>query len=223
MLIVNDFLVAADERFHFLVDNVTEYAIFMLDQTGAVMTWNAGATRIKGYTEDEILGQHFSVFFVHDDVLDGKPQRLLDHALASGRVIDEGWRVRKDGSRFWANVVITALTDDDGAHRGFAKITRDETDRREALQERIERKVLEVREGIGQELHHDVIQRLFGVGLLLSGIQRFEVQPEFAERLTQAVDELDGVIHHIRTTLWEAGATATGDEDRTGLAHDPPQ
>ena len=198
--------VPVEERFHLLVDGVTEYAIFMLDPIGTVATWNKGAHRIKGYAEDEIVGKHFSVFFVNDDVSDGKPQRLLAEAAANGRAEDEGWRIRKDGSRFWANVVITALSDDDGELRGFAKITRDDTARREAMQERLRLEMLEVREGVAQELHHEVIERLFGVGLLLNGVQQHDVPPQVATKLGTAVDELDAVIRHIRTTLWTAGS-----------------
>ncbi len=111
---------------------MTEYAILLLDPQGCVTTWNAGAERIKGYRPGEIIGQHFSRFYPREDVADGKPQRELETAAATGRVEDNGWRVRQDGSRFWANVVITALHDGAGKLRGFGKVTRDETDRRKA-------------------------------------------------------------------------------------------
>ncbi|NUO49917.1 MAG: response regulator [Polyangiaceae bacterium] len=115
-----------------LVESVVDYAIFMLDVEGRVATWNIGAEKIKGYRASEILGQHFSKFYPEEDVIAGKPLRELEVATAVGRIEDEGWRVRKDGSRFWANVVITALRDDRGNLRGFGKVTRDLTARHAA-------------------------------------------------------------------------------------------
>jgi PAS domain S-box-containing protein len=125
-------LQASEQRFHHLVDAVTDYAIFMLDAAGNVATWNVGAQKTKGYTNDEIVGQHFSVFYTPEDRAAGKPARILDTVRREGRYEEEGWRVRKDGSRFWANVVITALHDAAGAVTGFAKVTRDLTARRAA-------------------------------------------------------------------------------------------
>ncbi len=119
----------SEERFKLLVDSVRDYAIFMLDPEGHVVSWNRGAERIKGWTEAEIVGRHFSTFYPKEDIEDGKPERELVLARQFGRVEDEGWRVRKDGSVFWANVVITALHDPSGTLRGFAKVTRDLTER----------------------------------------------------------------------------------------------
>lgn len=121
-----------EEIFRILVDQVIDYAIFMLDPGGHIVTWNRGAQRIKGYTAEEIIGRHFSVFYPAEDVAARKPERGLEVAAAVGRFEDEGWRVRRDGSCFWASVVITALHDETGALRGFAKVTRDFTDRRAA-------------------------------------------------------------------------------------------
>jgi PAS domain S-box-containing protein len=118
--------------FELLVKSVLDYAIFALDSEGRVATWNLGAERLKGYRADEIIGQHFSRFYPEDDVAAGKPERELADAVANGRVEDEGFRVRKDGSQFWANVVITALRDDHGELIGFAKVTRDLTLRKAA-------------------------------------------------------------------------------------------
>jgi PAS domain S-box-containing protein len=115
-----------------LVADVQDYAILVLDLDGNVTTWNTGAERIKGYRAEEIIGQHFSVFYPPEDVAAGKPERELEIAAADGRREDEGWRIRKDGTRFWANVVITALRDPTGNLRGYGKLTRDLTDRREA-------------------------------------------------------------------------------------------
>ena len=127
-----------DAAFRLLVESVVDYAIFMLDPRGNIATWNPGAERIKGYRADEIIGRHFSQFYPEQDVLSGKPARELETASREGRVEDEGWRVRKDGSRFWASVVITALRDPHGRLVGFAKVTRDLTERRRAEQQRLE-------------------------------------------------------------------------------------
>ncbi|PAX08847.1 PAS domain S-box protein [Sphingomonas lenta] len=121
----------SEERFRLVVEGVRDYGIFALDPDGIVTSWNAGAERIKGWTADEILGRHFSVFYPEDQRAE-RPARNLAEAAANGRAEDEGWRVRKDGSRFWANVVITALRDEAGTLRGFSKITRDITERRRA-------------------------------------------------------------------------------------------
>jgi PAS domain S-box-containing protein len=125
-----------EERFRLLIEGVQDYAIFMLDPQGKIASWNVGAERIKGYKADEIIGRHFSVFYPPDAVAQGRPDWELRTALQQGRVEDEGWRLRKDGTQFWANAIITALRDKDGTLRGFAKIVRDMTDRRkiEALQ-----------------------------------------------------------------------------------------
>ncbi|MBI3546056.1 MAG: PAS domain S-box protein [Gammaproteobacteria bacterium] len=125
-------LIRSEERFRLLVENVQDYAIFMLDPAGHMISWNAGAERIKGYKAAEVLGKHFSLFYPLKDIAVGKPQEMLKLTAAQGRVEDEGWRVRKDGSRFWANVVITALRGKNGQLEGFAKVTRDVTEQRRA-------------------------------------------------------------------------------------------
>ena len=116
-----------EEQFRLLVNGVKDYAIFMLDPAGHVVSWNTGAERIKGYCAEEILGRHFSCFYPSEDIESGKPAMELESAAANGRFEDEGWRIRKDGSRFWANVVISALRDESGNLRGFAKVSRDDT------------------------------------------------------------------------------------------------
>jgi PAS domain S-box-containing protein len=121
-----------DLRLRSIVESIGEYAIYMLDRDGHVLTWNPGAERIKGYKADEVLGLHFSRFFAQEDEERGRPAELLRQATARNRVEEEGWRVRKDGSRFWANVVITAIRDSSGEVTGFAKVTRDMTDRKRA-------------------------------------------------------------------------------------------
>jgi PAS domain S-box-containing protein len=120
----------SEERFRLLVANVKDYAIFMLDPQGRIASWNQGAERIKGYRAEEIIGQHFSIFYPPEDVAQSKPPRELEIATREGRFEEEGWRVRKDGSRFWASVVITAVLDEQQRLRGFAKVTRDFTERR---------------------------------------------------------------------------------------------
>lgn len=122
-------LLRSEQRFQLLVSAVVEYAIFMLDPTGVIVSWNVGAQRIKGYKAEEIIGKHFSVFYTPEDRARKKPARALQKAVREGQFSGEGWRMRKDGTRFWASVVITALRDDAGALYGFAKVTRDITDR----------------------------------------------------------------------------------------------
>ncbi|HEX8113050.1 MAG TPA: PAS domain S-box protein [Kofleriaceae bacterium] len=119
----------ADEHFRLLVESVADYAIYLLEPDGTIRSWNAGAQRLKGYTVSEIVGHRFAQFFTPEDRESGKPARLLAAALRDGRIEDIGWRVRKDGTRFWASAVITALRDRAGEHIGFAKVTRDLTDR----------------------------------------------------------------------------------------------
>ena len=128
----------SEERFKLLVEAVQDYAIFMLDPAGYILSWNAGAQRIKGYTADEAIGQHFSIFYPPEEIAADKPGKELVTARSVGRLEDEGWRLRKDGSRFWANVVITALYDSEGKLRGFAKVTRDLTERKRIQDEIVE-------------------------------------------------------------------------------------
>ena len=123
-----------EEPFRLLVQGVKDYAIFLLDPTGVIRTWNAGAQRVKQYSAAEIIGKHFSIFYTPEDLAAHKPARELEIASREGRYEEEGWRVRKDGTLFWANVVITALRDDTGTLRGFAKVTRDLSERRAAEQ-----------------------------------------------------------------------------------------
>jgi PAS domain S-box-containing protein len=126
----------SEERFRLLIEGVSDYAIFMLDANGRIATWNSGAERIKGYAANEIIGQHFSIFYPADAKESGWPEHELQTAAEVGRFVDTGWRVRKDGTTFWANVTITALRDDTGQLLGYAKLTRDltETKRVEAME-----------------------------------------------------------------------------------------
>jgi PAS domain S-box-containing protein len=137
----------SERRFRLLVEGVVDYAIFMLDPEGRITNWNTGAARIKGYAAREIIGQHFSRFYTEEDRAAGVPQRALATAARTGKFEAEGWRVRKDGTRFWANVLIDAIRDDAGELIGFAKITRDMTERR-AVEERLRQ--AQKMEAIGQ-------------------------------------------------------------------------
>jgi PAS domain S-box-containing protein len=124
-----------DSRYEQLVQAVVDYAIYMLDPDGYVVSWNAGAQRIKGWRADEVIGKHFSLFFTDEDCAEGKPAWLLERALSTGVAQDEGWRVRKDGTRFWALAAMDVIRAPDGEVIGLAKVTRDITDRREAAQQ----------------------------------------------------------------------------------------
>jgi PAS domain S-box-containing protein len=126
----------SQEMFRLLVHSVQDYAIFMLDPNGHVATWNSGAQRIKGYEAEEVIDRHWSIFYPEEDVQAGKPEGLLAIARERGRVEDEGWQVRKDGTKFWADAVVTAVHDSDGNLHGFAKVTRDVTERKKAEETR---------------------------------------------------------------------------------------
>ncbi|PZR13340.1 MAG: PAS domain-containing sensor histidine kinase, partial [Flavobacterium psychrophilum] len=120
----------SEERYHKMIDEVQDYAILMLDKEGYVLNWNRGAEKIKGYVADEIIGKHFSLFYLSEDRLNLLPETLLKYARSNGRATNEGWRLRKDGTKFWASIVITALYDDADDIIGFSKVTRDLTERK---------------------------------------------------------------------------------------------
>ncbi len=126
---------AAEQRYRMLVDSVRDYSIFSLDAKGYVTSWNAGAQRIKGYTAEEIIGQHFSKFYLPEDAKAGMPERVLRTAVETGHFEGEGWRVRKDRTRFWSSIVVTPIVDEDGRLAGFSKVTRDITDRKKLMDE----------------------------------------------------------------------------------------
>ncbi|RTL48695.1 MAG: PAS domain-containing sensor histidine kinase [Bradyrhizobiaceae bacterium] len=147
----------SQEQFRLLVESVTDYAIYVLDPQGRVTTWNSGAQRIKGYTPDEIIGQHFSRFFTEEDQKAGLPERVLGIAARDGKFESEGWRVRKDGSRFWGSAVVDAIRNDDGSLFGFAKIIRDITELRDA-----QRALDQAREALYQSQKMEAIGQLTG-------------------------------------------------------------
>ena len=165
----------SEEQFRLLVQGVTDYAIYMLDPEGRVTNWNLGAQRIKGYLPSEIIGQHFSRFYTDVDREGGEPRRAIETAAREGRFEKEGWRVRKDGSRFWAHVVIDPIRDDTGSILGYAKITRDITDRKE-VQEKLER----TREALLQS------QKMEAIGQLTGGIAH-----DFNNLLTAVLGSLE--------------------------------
>jgi len=197
----------SEQLLRLLVEGVRDYAIFLLDPQGQIMSWNAGAKRLKGYSAEEVIGQSFSIFYTPEAIAAGQPQQMLAQAINEGRAEDEGWRVRKDGTRFWADVVITALRDSQERLRGFAKITRDVTERRrarEALQKqtRLYETLLKAQSDLGDGLTitegaqivyaNEALSKIYGYSLdeLLALPSFLEVvAPEergpLSERLTQ--------------------------------------
>ncbi len=217
-----------EERFRLLVDAVQDYAIFMLDIEGHVCSWNTGAARIKGYGVSEIIGKHFSIFYPEEDIRAGKPARELEIAARDGRLEDEGWRLRKDGSRFWANVIISAIRDDNGTLIGFGKVTRDFTEKilvSEALRREIaarteaQRKLHdsekslrqlslrllqtqdEERRRIGRDLHDSVGQYLVGLKMKVDSLKSAaeRTQGEDISELAECSQMIEEAIKEVRT------------------------
>jgi len=147
----------SEQQFRLLVEGVTDYALYMLDPTGVITNWNTGAQRIKGYTPQEIIGKHYSLFFSAEDAANGEPQRGLSRAVSEGRFESQGWRIRKDGTRFWASVVVDPIRNDLGMLIGFAKITRDITETMEA-----QRALEKARESLFQAQKMESLGRLTG-------------------------------------------------------------
>ncbi|GAB2833971.1 PAS domain-containing sensor histidine kinase [Lentzea nigeriaca] len=186
------------DLFRLLVLGVRDYGIFMLDPGGHIVSWNAGAERIEGYSAEEIIGRHFSTFYPPEDVQAGKPEWELRVAKAEGTLEDEGWRMRKDGTRFWANVIITALYDDTGELRGFGKVTRDMTERRRAEQELTDRRRLlahlveaqeQERQRIAWDVHDDTIQAMVAVDMRLQHLAR-----KLPDEYRETIEQLDGAV-----------------------------
>jgi PAS domain S-box-containing protein len=193
----------SEERFRLLVESVKDYAIFMLDPEGRITTWNRGAQRIKGYGPEEIIGEHFSIFYTEEDVERGHPAHELRLAAAEGSYEEEGLRVRKDGSTFWASVVITALRDEEGDLQGFAKVTRDITARKETE----ERELLLAREQAAREKATDILESISDASFAVDVDWRFTYVNSVAEELWgRPREELLG------KNLWEEFPQAAGSE-----------
>lgn len=178
-----------DGLYRLLVQSVIDYAVFLLDPSGYIMTWNEGARRIKGYSPDEIIGKHFSIFYPPNDVASGKPDRELVEAAEVGRWEEEGWRIRKDGSRFWASVVITALFDDNRRLVGFAKVTRDLSERKRAEDERTRLLEMEREARTQAEIALSELQSLQRVTeAALAHLNLDELLHEMIERIAEVLD-----------------------------------
>ena len=189
------------DLFRLLVDSVQDYAIFLLDPSGRVMTWNPGAQALKGYTADEIIGKHFSEFYPAEAVQSGWPQRELTMAAQEGRFSDEGWRVRKDGTLFWASVVITALRLPDGQLSGFAKVTQDMTDRRQNEQ-RVQLLNRELRQRVIELDESRRIVELRTIELQKLSTQLMQIQDKERRRLARELhDDLGQQLSAIAMTL----------------------
>ncbi len=233
-------------RYRQLIENVTEYAIFSLDPTGHVTSWNVGAERIKQYKESEILGRHYSTFYTPEDLAKGIPQHNLEVAARTGRVEGEGWRVRKDGTRFWSNVVITAMRDEQGELIGFSKITRDVTDRKMLL-DQIQQHAAELEyriqerdrmyselEAFSYSISHDLrapLRAIEGFAEALREDLGDSLTPEAAEDLrqvTSAADRMAVLIgdlleySRLATTKMEVAVVDVADLVREVLGHNLP-
>ncbi len=237
---VNKGLRESEEQIRLLVDGVQDYAIFMLDPQGRVLTWNEGAERIKGYRTEEIVGRHFSCFYCREDVAHGKPEHELKMAVTEGRYGDEGCRFRKDGSQFWASVVITALHDDKGNLRGFSKVTRDISERKQSeealkrahdeLEKRVEERTAELcrkdqmlllqsrlaamGEMIGN-IAHQWRQPLNTLGLYIQSLELlYESGDLTKEMLTTTTSESMRMISHMSQTVSDFMNYFSPDKDK---------
>jgi PAS domain S-box-containing protein len=218
---------ATEERFRTMVENVRDYAIYMLNVKGNITSWNLGAERIKGYGADEIIGRHYSCFFLPEHTERGDPGLQLEFAAIQGRYESEGWSVRKDGSRFWAHVIVTRLLDESGNLRGFSRITHDITERRRAEEDlhgyadrlRVtSRRLVEVQEAerrlLAGELHDRVGQNLTALGLNLSIVASglpAEDYPELAARLEESSLLVEGTVDAMRNVMAELRPHALDD------------
>jgi PAS domain S-box-containing protein len=221
-------LLHTEERFRLLVEGIDDYAIVMLDPEGLVVSWNAGAGRISGYQADEIIGRHFSAFHTMADVRQGKPARLLAAASDLDHADDEGWRVRKDGSRYFAHVLLTALRDPDGSLRGFAKITRDVTQRRQAdealrqsdddrrhLLSSLVRAQEEERHRVAADIHDDTVQVMSAVAMRLDLLHQQVTEPDQQRIVRDSAAVVHASIERLRRLIF---ALRPAPLDEEGLA-----
>lgn len=211
--------------FELFMHSVVDYAIFLLDVDGKVISWNAGAERIKGYSEEEIIGRHFSVFYTDEDVADGKPAAELLIAAEMGSYENEGWRVRRGGERFWVNTVLTALRDDQGGLIGFGKVTRDLTERLRSQEERSGRQQAFAhlvraqeteRRRIAWDVHDDSIQSMIAVSMRLQMLAAQRHDPA----LNQLDEAIQGAIRRLRILVAQLRPQALNDEDLVGSVRD---
>ncbi len=198
-----------------MIASIHDYAIFMLDPEGRVISWNPGAERIIGYAEDEIIGRDFSVFFSADEVARGKPAQELEVAARDGRFEDESWRIRKDGSQFWASVVINAVHDASGRLVGFAKITRDLTERRNLEAERLQlartQEAIRLRDEFLSIASHELKTPLTAMQLQLHGVRELasSVDDKLVQRIERALRAGDRLASQIEALL-DVSRLATG-------------
>ena len=200
-------LCRSEDRFHLMAEAVHDYAIFMLDPEGNVSSWNTGAERIKGYKAAEIIGRHFSCFYSEEEVRAGKPARELVEAVKNGRFEEEGWRRRKDGSVFWANVIITPVKNEEDKLIGFAKVTRDVTERMQKerslrdLTLHLLRMQDEERKRIGRDLHDTLGQCVSAmkISLDLLAANLKPTDPEISKQVLQCVDLAQECVREVRT------------------------
>ncbi|MGB5079690.1 MAG: PAS domain S-box protein, partial [Burkholderiales bacterium] len=218
---------ASEERFRMMVENVRDYAIYMLDSKGHVISWNLGAERINGYKADEVIGEHYSRFFLPEQAARGDPGMQLEFASIQGRYESEGWRVRKDGSHLWAHIIVTPLLDEAGNRRGYSEITHDITERKRVEEDlysyadrlrATSRRLVEVQEAerrlLAGELHDRVGQNLTALGLNLSiiaGGLPAEDYPELAARLEDSSALVAGTVDAMRNIMAELRPNALDD------------
>ena len=180
-----------DADYRLMVESVRDYAIFMLDPDGCIRSWNAGAQRLKGYEPADVTGRHFRLFYPPEQMTSGVPERMLHEALTHGRVEDEGWRLRKDGTRFWASVVVTALFDEKGVHRGYTKVTRDmSSQRRIDTLEQQERHLHQFLAMLGHELRNPLAPIANAVAIMNMGEPPNEAMRQTREILGRQVTHL---------------------------------
>jgi PAS domain S-box-containing protein len=197
----------SEEQFRLLLESVRDYAIFMLDPEGTILTWNSGAEAIKGYTASEVLGKNFRIFFTAQDILEGKPQAELNVARTQGRAESAGWRVRKDGSVFWANAVLTPVHDGEGRLHGFAKITRDLSEQRRI--DEVERAGRRMQEFIAT-LAHELRNPLAPIRNAVSLMQEPGLTEASRLQAISIIDRQLGHLTHLVDDLLDVGRIATG-------------